>query len=33
MSDLKLVYQAPSREVAETNLLALGDKWGKKYNT
>lgn len=31
MSDLKLIYQAPTREVAETNLLALSDKWGKKY--
>ena len=29
--DLKAVYQAPNREVAETNLLHLGEKWNDKY--
>lgn len=29
--DLKTVYQAPNREVAETNLLHLGEKWNDKY--
>lgn len=31
MSDLKLVYQATSKDVAEYQLLALDEKWGKKY--
>lgn len=31
MADLKLVYQATTKDVAEQNLAALGDKWGKKY--
>lgn len=31
IKDLKLVYQAPNRDVAETNLLGLDKKWGKKY--
>ncbi len=31
MADLKLVYQAPTREEAETNLLVLSEKWSKKY--
>jgi putative transposase len=31
MSDLKLVYKAPSKEVAEHHLLLLGEKYGKKY--
>jgi len=31
MIDLKTVYQATSKEVAETNLLLLDEKWGKKY--
>jgi transposase-like protein len=31
IKDLKLVYQAPNRDVAETNLLGLDEKWGKKY--
>jgi transposase-like protein len=31
MSDLKTVYQAPSKGVAETNLLLLEEKWGAKY--
>ena len=29
--DLKLVYQASTREQAETNLLKLSEKWGDKY--
>lgn len=31
MLDLKLVYQATSKELAEQHLLELGEKWGKKY--
>lgn len=31
MADLKLVYQASSRDLAEHHLLELGEKWGKKY--
>jgi putative transposase len=31
MRDLKLVYQAPSLDVAEQKLLELDEKWGKKY--
>lgn len=31
MQDLKLVYQANSKEQAENGLLDLDDKWGKKY--
>jgi putative transposase len=31
VQDLKAVYQAPNREVAETNLLHLGEKWSDKY--
>ncbi len=31
MIDLKTVYQATNKEVAETNLLLLDEKWGKKY--
>lgn len=31
MTDLKLVYQATSKEVAEDELLNLEKKWGKKY--
>ena len=31
MRDLKLVYQATSKEIAEDELLKLDDKWGKKY--
>lgn len=30
-ADLKSIYQAPTREAAELNLLALGEKWGSKY--
>jgi len=29
--DLKLIYQAPTKEVAEEELLKLDEKWGKKY--
>lgn len=31
VKDLKAVYKAPNREVAETNLLQLGEKWNDKY--
>jgi len=31
MADLKLVYQADTKEQAESNLDALEEKWGKKY--
>lgn len=31
MKDLKLVYKADTKEVAETELDNLEDKWGKKY--
>ena len=31
LRDLKLVYRATSKEIAEDELLALGEKWGKKY--
>ena len=31
MVDLKAVYQAPSKDTAEFNLLQLEEKWGKKY--
>ena len=31
MSDLKTVYQAPNKDLAELNLDKLEDKWGKKY--
>jgi transposase-like protein len=31
MADLKLVYRATSKEVAEDELLNLEEKWGKKY--
>jgi putative transposase len=33
MVDLKQVYQATSRDLAEHHLLALEEKWGKKYAT
>lgn len=29
--DLKAIYQAPTREAAETALLQLSDTWGDKY--
>jgi len=31
MKDLKQVYQASSKDIAESNLLQLDEKWGKKY--
>ena len=31
MRDLKPVYKAVSKELAETALSALEEKWGKKY--
>lgn len=31
MRDLKEIYRASSKDLAETNLLKLGDKWSKKY--
>lgn len=31
MSDLKLIYQAISKEAAEVELERLEEKWGKKY--
>jgi transposase-like protein len=31
IADLKLVYKATTREEAEANLLALSEKWDKKY--
>jgi len=31
MRDLKLVYQAITKELAEDELLKLDEKWGKKY--
>jgi transposase-like protein len=31
MLDLKTVYQATSKDLAENNLLDLEEKWGKKY--
>ena len=31
VKDLKLIYQAPTREQAETQLLRLGEKWSSKY--
>ena len=30
--DLKLIYQAPTKELAEEELLKLDEKWGKKYS-
>ena len=29
--DLKLIYQAPTKESVEDKLLKLKEKWGKKY--
>lgn len=31
MKDLKTVYQAETRDLAESKLIELDDKWGKKY--
>ena len=32
VEDLKLVYKADTKELAEINLLELEEKWGKKYS-
>jgi hypothetical protein len=29
--DLRRIYQAPTREQAESRLLQLGEKWGQQY--
>ena len=31
MKDLRLVYEATTKNLAEDELLKLEDKWGKKY--
>jgi putative transposase len=31
VADLKAIYQSPTREVAETRLLELGERWGERY--
>lgn len=31
MKDLKEVYQAPNKDIADYNLLKLEEKWGEKY--
>jgi len=31
VADLKTIYQAPSREAAETKLLELADRWSERY--
>ena len=31
MKDLKLVYEASTKELAEDELLKLEEKWGEKY--
>lgn len=31
VADLKTIYQAPTRETGETNLLKVADKWSQKY--
>jgi transposase-like protein len=31
VADLKAIYQASTREEAESQLLQLGETWGKKY--
>lgn len=31
VADLKAIYQAPTRETAETKLLELGERWGERY--
>ena len=33
MADLKEVYKASNKDLAESNLLNLDEKWGKKYPT
>jgi putative transposase len=31
VADLKTIYQAPTREMGETNLLKVAEKWSRKY--
>jgi transposase-like protein len=31
VSDLRTIYQAPTREAGEERLLELGERWGEKY--
>ena len=31
VANLKALYQAPNREAAEENLLAVTERWGGKY--
>ena len=31
MEDLKLIYKAPQKDIAEHHLLKLDEKWGEKY--
>lgn len=31
VADLKTIYQAPTREIGETNLLKVAEKWSQKY--
>lgn len=31
VKDLKKIYKAPTKDLAETELTQLGDKWAKKY--
>ena len=31
MADVKLIYRAVNKELAEEHLNALEEKWGKKY--
>ena len=31
MQDLRRIYQAPTREQAESHLLQLGERWGQQY--
>lgn len=31
VADLKTIYQAPTREMGETNLLNVGEKWSQRY--
>lgn len=33
IADLRTIYQAPTREEAETNLLKLSERWGKQYSS
>jgi putative transposase len=31
VADLRMIYQAPTREAGEERLLELGERWGEKY--